>query len=78
MLYLYISRFNLKDIEAKQLEKYFTLDKIKASKEQNPENLDKIEFDSISDNKEDKVVTKIATYNMLIDLSVEGKDVNKP
>jgi 23S rRNA pseudoU1915 N3-methylase RlmH len=78
MLYLCASRFDLKDTEAKQLEKYFTLDEIKASKEQNPENLDKMEFDSISDNEEDEVVTKTTTCNMLIDLGVEGEDANEP
>ncbi|KAJ9484644.1 hypothetical protein VN97_g8724 [Penicillium thymicola] len=77
MLYLCASRFDLKDTEVKQHEKYFTLHEIEASKEQNPENLEKMEFDSISDNEEDEVVAETATCNMLIDLGVEGEDTNE-
>ncbi|KAJ5731806.1 uncharacterized protein N7483_006314 [Penicillium malachiteum] len=76
ILFLYASRFDLKDVEIKQLEKYFTLDEIETLKEQSHENLEGTEIDLISENEreEEEEVTEIATSNKLIDLGADSED----
>lgn len=74
MLFLCASRFDLKDTEAKQLEKYFTLNEIETSKKQSNENLVNIEIDIISDNEEEEEEegTEMVPSNELIDLGAES------
>ncbi|KAI9039816.1 hAT family dimerization domain-containing protein [Aspergillus affinis] len=59
MLFLCVTRFDLKDTEAKQLEQLFTLEEIELVREQNHENLEEIEIeieiDIISDEEEEEV-----------------------
>ena len=53
MSYLCTTRFDLNNAEAKQLEKFFTLEEIEAAREQNRENLKEIKIDMISDDEEE-------------------------
>lgn len=69
-LFLYTSRFNLKNTEAKQLEKYFTLNEIKTLKKQTNYNLVDIEINVISDNE--KKDTEMVPSNESIDLGAES------
>ncbi|KAI9034744.1 uncharacterized protein KD926_006131 [Aspergillus affinis] len=74
MLFLYVSRFDLKDTEAKELKKYFTLNEIETSKEQSNENLKDVRVNLISDNEkeeeeeeEDTEIVTSKSFNELID-----------
>ncbi|KAL4732823.1 hypothetical protein BDV11DRAFT_176310 [Aspergillus similis] len=53
MSYLCTTRFDLNNAEAKQLEKFFTLEEIEAAREQNRENLKEIKINMISDDEEE-------------------------
>lgn len=52
MLFLCTSRFDLKVQEAKELERFFSFDKIEALREEKDEKPDNIEIEQISDTEE--------------------------
>lgn len=52
MLFLYILRFNLKLHKAKELKRFFSLNKIEALREEKDDKLNNIEFEQISDIEE--------------------------
>ncbi|KAJ5738052.1 hypothetical protein N7493_001207 [Penicillium malachiteum] len=75
ILFLYTLRIDLKDSEIKQLKEYFTLDDIKALKEQSYKKVDKTEINLISDSeKEEEKATEIATSNKLINLGAKSEE----
>jgi hypothetical protein len=55
MMFLYTSRLDLKEQQRKELEKYFSLDEIKAIREENDKRLNGVKIDPISDTKEQVV-----------------------
>ena len=52
ILFLYITRFNLREDEARQLEQFFTIYKIKVAREEKNESSEDLEIDVISNTKE--------------------------
>ncbi|KAJ5881336.1 uncharacterized protein N7529_000008 [Penicillium soppii] len=71
MIYLCISKFELEIQEAKELKKFFSLDEIKALREEKDKRSKDIESDSISDTEEQA----IADSKDLIDV-ITNDDVN--
>lgn len=65
-MFLCTSRFDLKEKESQQLEKFFSYEEIKAAKEEKDERLDEVEVELISDTEElnsklnDKMVVEVA------------------
>ncbi|CAG8254888.1 unnamed protein product [Penicillium salamii] len=51
-MYLCTSKFELEVQEAKELERFFSLDEIEALREEKDEKLEDVEIDSISDTEE--------------------------
>ena len=49
MLFLYISRFDLKLYKAKELKRFFSLNKIEALREEKDNKLNDVKFEQISD-----------------------------
>ncbi|OQD59907.1 hypothetical protein PENPOL_c052G02450, partial [Penicillium polonicum] len=54
ILFLYATRFNLKEAKAKQLQQFFSLAELESSKEELDDHTEDAEFDLISDNKEEE------------------------
>jgi hypothetical protein len=52
MLFLYATRFNLKESKARQLEQFFTIYEIKAAREEKNEYSEDLEIDVITDTEE--------------------------
>jgi hypothetical protein len=52
MLFLCTSRFDLEEKQAKELEKFFSLDELEAAKEEKDEKPEEIEVEPISDTEE--------------------------
>ncbi|KAJ5910334.1 hypothetical protein N7504_004977 [Penicillium tannophilum] len=52
MIFLCTLRFDIKEKEAKYLEKFFSYIKIEIAKEEKDDKLEEVEFDLISDTKE--------------------------
>ncbi|KGO51221.1 hypothetical protein PEX1_030960 [Penicillium expansum] len=52
IMFLCTSRFDIKEREAKELERFFSLNEIEAAKEEKDDRLDDIEIDPISDTEE--------------------------
>lgn len=52
MIFLYMSKFDIKEQEAKLLEKFFLYNKLEAAKEERKEKLNKVEVNLISDTEE--------------------------
>ena len=80
ILFLYTTRFNIKDAEAKQLEQFFTLAEIESAKEQNDEYTEDAELDLISDNEEEEGVDNRLreTSPHLIDIDIEVTEPELP
>ncbi|KAJ5827773.1 hypothetical protein N7447_004536 [Penicillium robsamsonii] len=54
MLFLCVTRFNLKEAEAKQLQQFFSLAELESLKEELNDHTEDAELDLISDNEEEE------------------------
>ena len=61
MMFLYTSRFDLKEQDAKRLKEFFTRDEIEAVREEKDEKHDEIEMEPISDTEEPDGLEKEVT-----------------
>jgi hypothetical protein len=57
MLFLCVTRFNLREDKARQLEQFFTIYKIKVAREEKNEYSEDLEIDIISDTKEHEEIS---------------------
>lgn len=71
MMYLYTSRFELEVQEAKELERFFSLDEIEALREEKDDRPEDVEIESISDTEEQTGVSE-----NLIDVDHDDDDDN--
>ena len=58
MLFLCTSRFDLELHEAKELERFFSLNEIEALREEKDDKLDDVEFEQISDTEEQPEISR--------------------